>query len=252
MAWDPQQYLKFREQRFAPFEDLVSLIQPRPGMRGVDLGCGTGELTARLLERLPGSQLLGMDSSAEMLARASALAGPQLSFAKQDLRGLEGEWDLLFSHAALQWVDEHERLISELFARLTWGGQLAVQMPANDDHYTHAALREVAGEAPFREALAGWVRTSPVLPVERYAELLFSCGAEHIHARLQVYGHVLEDADALLEWTRGTTMLPYIERLPAELQERFVSRYREKLRERFPQRPVFYAFKRILFAATRP
>lgn len=252
MAWDPQQYLKFRDQRFAPFEDLVSLIEPKPRMNVVDLGCGTGELTARLLDRLPESRILGLDSSAEMLKLAQAYAGPRLRFDQQDLRDLAGRFDLIFSHAAIQWADDHERLIPALFDRLNHGGQLAVQIPANHDHFTHVTIAALASDEPFRSALNGWTRTSPVLPVERYAELLFAAGAERIHARLQVYGHVLESADAMLEWTRGTTMVPYLERLPAHLHEPFLDAYRERLRRRFPQKPVYYAFKRILFAGTRP
>ena len=66
----------------------------------------------------------------------------------------------------------------------------------------------------------------------------------------KVYPHVLPDADALVEWMSGTAMVPYMERLPDELKDRFVSRYAETIRQAFPTNPVFFGFKRILFAAT--
>lgn len=251
MAWDPDQYLKFRSERFAPFEDLVKLVRVRPGLRVVDLGCGTGELTARLASLLPGSTVVGIDSSEEMLAKARPLERPGLRFERADLRDLDGRWDLVFSHAALQWVDDHESLIPTLWERLTPGGQIAVQIPANHDHFTHMAIREIAQEPPFAAAFGGWTRESPVLAVERYAEILHRCGAEAIAALLKVYPHALPDADALVEWTRGTALLPYLERLPADLVTAFLERYRQRLRERFPERPVFYGFKRILFAGSR-
>jgi len=70
MPWDPERYHQFQKERSPPFDDLVRLIEPRPGMRVVDLGCGTGELTRRLADMLPESEVVGVDSSAEMLEHA--------------------------------------------------------------------------------------------------------------------------------------------------------------------------------------
>ena len=69
-AWDPAQYERFRAERARPFVDLLALVRPRPGMRVVDLGCGTGELTARLHRELAAGETLGIDRSEAMLARA--------------------------------------------------------------------------------------------------------------------------------------------------------------------------------------
>jgi len=251
MPWDPDQYLKFKAERYAPFEDLVQLIKVRPGLRVVDLGCGTGELTRRLADRLPDSKVLGLDLSPAMLAHAREYARPGLRFARGDVRELEGTWDLIFSHAALQWVEDHERLFARLWERLAPGGQLVVQMPANHDHPTHAFLRELAQEEPFAPYFPRGGRRSPVLPVEAYAELFYRLGAAEIVACLKVYPHVLANADALVEWTKGTALIPYLEALPSDLHSAFLTRYRERLRARFPETPVFYGFKRVLLAATR-
>src|SRR5438067_13793451 len=69
-AWDPAQYERFRDERARPFLDLLALVRPCPGMRVVDLGCGTGELTARLHDELAAGETLGVDRSEAMLARA--------------------------------------------------------------------------------------------------------------------------------------------------------------------------------------
>lgn len=270
MPWDPQQYHKFQAERFAPFEDLVRLVAARPGMRAVDLGCGTGELTGRLADMLPESEVVGVDSSAEMLDKAAPLARPGLRFQLGDIAdvvrpererasdetpgilGLISGCDLIFSHAAIHWVDDHEALVPRLLSLVRPGGQLVVQQPSNHGHPTHLFIRDVAAEEPFRSALGGWSRTSPVLPVERYAELLYVAGGRDLTVFEKVYPHVLPDADALAEWTRGTALVPYLERLQAELREPFMERYRARLRALYPERPVFYGFRRILFAATRP
>jgi trans-aconitate 2-methyltransferase len=252
MPWDPDQYHRFQSERFAPFADLLALVRPRSNMRVIDLGCGTGELTRRLADRLPGSDVVGLDSSPEMLGRAAPQVRPGLRFELGRLEEVTGKWDLVFSHAVLQWVDDHEALIPRLLALLAPGGQLAVQLPSNHDHPAYRAIGETAGEAPFDEALGGWSRASPVLPIARYAELLHRHGGRDLSVLEKVYPHLLPDADAVAEWTRGTAMVPYFERLPAGLHSRFLQRYCARLRALWPEGPVFYAFRRTLFAATAP
>lgn len=251
MPWDPEQYEKFKNERFAPFDDLCRLIRVRPGMAAVDLGCGTGELTARLAALLPDSRVTGIDTSAEMLAKAAAFASPAVSFRRQDLAGLEGAWDLIFSNAVLHWVGDHAALIPRLFSRLAPDGQLVVQIPNNTAFPSHTCIVATAGEEPFRSALEGWTRTSPLLPLDDYARLLFEAGGRELTVLEKVYPHPVPDADAIADWTRGTTLIPYMERLPRELHEPFMASYREKLRRIWPAGPVLFTFSRILLAATR-
>src|SRR5512147_1524721 len=99
MPWNPDQYHKFQAERSAPFDDLLALVEKRPNLKVVDLGCGTGELTRRLADTLPESDVLGLDNSPQMLARAEAYARPGLRFAAGDIQDLTGTWDLIFSHA---------------------------------------------------------------------------------------------------------------------------------------------------------
>jgi trans-aconitate 2-methyltransferase len=251
MPWNPDQYHRFQRERFLPFEDLLALIDVRPGLRVIDLGCGTGELTRRLADHLPESEVLGIDSSPQMLERAAAQARPGLRFELRALEATDGEWDLVFSHAVIQWVDDHSALVPRLLSLARPGGQLAVQMPSSHNHPTQQFIREIAGDEPFRTALNGWVRISPVLPVDAYAELLHEHGATEMTVFEKVYPHLLENADALAEWTSGTVMVPYFERLPDPLREAFLQRYRERLRERWPESPVFHPFRRILFAGKK-
>jgi trans-aconitate 2-methyltransferase len=251
MPWDPDVYRKFERERAAPFDDLLALVTRRAGLEVIDLGCGTGELTRRLADALPGSTVLGIDSSLEMLARAEAQARPGLRFEHANLTQVPGTWDLVFSHAVIQWVPDHPALIPRLLALVRPGGQLAVQLPSNHGHVTHRLITEIAGEEPFRTALGGWTRESPVLGVDQYANLLYQNGATDLTVFEKVYPHVLADADALADWTSGTALIPYFERLPADLHDAFMDRYRDRLRAQWPAGPVFYGFRRTLFAATR-
>src|SRR5690242_13078108 len=116
MPWDPACYHQFQQERSAPFDDLISLVRIRDGITVIDLGCGTGELTRRLADLLPHSEVLGLDSSPEMLARAEGEARPGLRFVRGTIEEVEGQWDLIFSTAALHWVDGHEALVPRLLS----------------------------------------------------------------------------------------------------------------------------------------
>jgi trans-aconitate 2-methyltransferase len=252
--WNPEQYGRFRDERARPFFDLLDLVQPRPGMRVVDLGCGTGELTREMHRRLAARETIGIDNSPAMLAKSAVFAGDGLRFEQGDIAAFtsEEDYDLVFSNAALHWIPDHETLLPRLAVALTATGQLAVQVPANDDHASHATAVEVAREAPFREALGGHVRQSPVLVPEVYATHLHRLGFREQHVRLQVYAHELESREAVVEWVRGSVLAAYERRLPAELWPRFLERYRERLLPKLEDaRPFFYPFKRVLLWGSR-
>jgi len=254
--WNPEQYHRFQNERSQPFFDLLALVEPQPGSHIVDLGCGTGELTALLHQRLSARSTLGIDNSAAMLARAAQHTTDSLTFRAGDIAlysAGEPRPDLIFSNAALQWVDDHPALFARLARALAPGGQLAVQMPANHDHLSHTLAAELASESPFASALTGSVRTSPVLDPSEYAVLLHSFGFARQHVRLQVYAHLLRSSADVVEWVRGTLLTWYEKRLPPDLFALFLARYRDRLLVRLPDtRPFFYPFKRIHIWASNP
>jgi trans-aconitate 2-methyltransferase len=248
-TWDPAQYERFERERSAPFFDLLDLVEPCPGGRAVDLGCGTGELTRALHERTRAGSTLGLDSSEAMLKRSAGYAGDGLTFVLGDI----ATWtpaepvDLIFSNAALHWIDDHEELFARLTAALAPRGQLAVQVPANHDHPSHLVAERVAAEEPFRTALGGYARRTPVLAPERYAQLLHRLGYEPQHVRLQVYLHVLAEPRAVVDWVKGTLLTDYRKRLPDDLYGDFVARYGELLTAELPDElPFPFSFKRVL------
>lgn len=252
--WNPQQYERFRAERSQPFFDLLALVRRRPGMRVIDLGCGTGELTRLLHRDLQARATLGIDSSATMLAKSQAFVGDGVRLEQSDLSGFAAHqaYDLVFSNATLQWVAGHDGLLRQLTDAVAAHGQLAVQVPANYDHPTHVVAAAVSSEEPFRAALAGYVRPQSVLQPEQYATLLHRLGYAEQHVRLQVYGHHLQSRDDVVEWVKGTLLVDYQQRMPAALFEQFLGRYRERLLPHLENvRPYFYPFKRILLWALR-
>jgi len=256
--WDPAQYARFRRERSQPFFDLVSLVEPRSAMRIADLGCGTGELTLELHSTLHAAQTIGVDSSDSMLAEAAGHTVAGLSFVQSDLREFaaqpenQNSFDLVLSNAALQWVPEQARVIERLTGLLQQNGQLALQVPSNEDHPSHVTARDIAQEPPFREALGGHVRVFSNLRLEEYAMLLDRLGYPRQHVRMQVYVHHLDARDGVVEWVRGSLLTDYQKRLPPALFSEFLERYRSRLLARLDDsRPYLYLFKRILVWGSR-
>ncbi|MSP60598.1 MAG: methyltransferase domain-containing protein [Myxococcales bacterium] len=254
MSWDPAQYEKFRAQRMEPFFDLVAWVRPRPGMKVIDLGCGTGELTALLAERLPGASVEGIDSSDEMLARAAPRASARVTFRRAGILEISdyAAYDLVFSHAAFQWVPDNERLMERILFGLKAGAQIAVQLPRNGDHPSHAIAHEVAAEEPFRAALGGFVGRSHALLLERYAELLHHHGLREQTCIEKIYGHELACTGDVVEWVKGTLLTPYLARLDEPGQAAFLAAYRARLIAVLGDRsPYFYPFRRLLFSGRK-
>jgi trans-aconitate 2-methyltransferase len=259
-AWNPAQYGKFAAQRAQPFWDLAALVErDRPIHRAVDLGCGPGDLTAALADRLAITDMTGIDSSPAMLADAVTQARPGLHFAEGDIARWtgHGELDLIFSNAALQWVPDHQGVVARWWAALAPGGQLAVQIPANAGHPSHRIAAEVAATEPFLSALGGapppdTVATNVLDPVQ-YAILLDHLGAARQHVRMQVYGHTLARSADVVEWVRGTSLTRFQRMLEPDDFERFVDEYRRQLlRAIGDTAPYFYPFRRILFWGRKP
>jgi trans-aconitate 2-methyltransferase len=258
-AWKPEQYGKFAEERAQPFWDLLDLIERRPIRRGIDLGCGTGELTEAAAERLAVEDMTGIDSSEAMLAEARERARTGLTFAGGDIGSWSsgGDHGLVLANSSLHWFPDHVGVVTRWWAALAPQGQLAVQIPANADHPSHRLAGQVAATEPFRSALGGTPPPDPVavnvLDPDQYAILLDHLGAARQHVRLQVYAHTLASSADVVEWMRGTSLTRFFRLLPADLHEPFVAEFRQRLLAAIGDRaPYFYPFKRILFWASKP
>ena len=247
--WNPAQYERFRDERSQPFFDLLELVVPTPGATAVDLGCGTGELTKLLHEKFQARETVGVDSSETMLARSAPFAGKGLRFELGNITDFApvSAVDLLFSNAALQWVEAHEEVFPRLLDRVALGGQVAIQMPDNDDFVSHAIAKEAAREEPFLSAMDGYVRSWPVKPPEWYAMLLDRMGFAEQNVSLRIYGHQLESREGVIEWVKGTYLTDYEKRLSPELYSLYLERYRQRLFGVVEdRRPFFYPYRRIL------
>jgi trans-aconitate 2-methyltransferase len=148
-GWDPSRYLRYADERARPFLDLLARVPAESPRSVVDLGCGPGTLTALLKRRWPEADVVGIDSSPEMVAAADPGLGVRVLCG--DLR----DWaptapvDVLVSNAALPWVPDHLSLLGGLLCHVAPGGWLAFQVPLNQAEATHVCRLEleVAGSS---------------------------------------------------------------------------------------------------------
>jgi len=252
-AWDSGHYLRFAGERTQPAIDLVARIGLAAPRHIVDLGCGPGNSTALLRARWPDAAIVGLDSSSEMLA-AARRDHPGIDFVEGDIaRWIPAEpCDLVFSNAALQWVGDHQRLLPRLLEAVAAAGALAVQMPRNHDFATHALMREVAAEGPWRNRLSGARAPSPVQPPEFY----YDCLAPRSRAILlweTNYIQVMDGIEAVVAWLRGTGLRPFLARLEPAEEQVFLDRYAERLARAFAARSdgkVLLPYPRLFLIAS--
>ena len=235
MKWDPDRYLRYADHRMRPGVELIARIPDVEARRIVDLGCGTGSLTALLAERWPTAEVVGIDSSREMVERART-DHPDL-----DIRsGNIDTWlpdrpvDIIFSNAALHWLDDHERLFRRLRSHLAPGGVLAVQMPDNWNAQTHQIPATILDEGYWRaEAREALIRDRLSDPVDyrRWVE------PAAVDMWRTTYYQEFEGDDPVWEWVNGSLLRPVIEALEGVEADRFSAVCRRRYREAYRQQP---------------
>ena len=257
MRWDPGQYLRYADLRGRPFVELTGRIAAESPSYVVDLGCGTGELTALLAERWPDATVVGVDSSPDMVDAAQEHALPgRLSFECADLR----EWspdrkvDVVTANAVLQWVPGHVDLLGDIAAWLTAEGWLAFQVPDNFTEPSHTLLRELRLSPRWRDRLGdGADRTAGVERPETYLRALRELGLEP-DVWQTTYLQVLPGDDAVLEWVKGTALRPVLTLLEDETErQEFLDEYAAALRDAYPRETfgTVFPFRRTFAVATR-
>jgi trans-aconitate 2-methyltransferase len=219
MTWNPESYLKFRNERSQPAYDLIARIALDRPNRILDVGCGPGNSTQALRERWPDSDLAGLDNSAEMIRQAKATA-PTGQWILADAASWEPEtrYDLVFSNAVLQWLPDHPRLFGRLWDWVEAGGAFAVQLPANQDSPLHQSLLRVAGRDRWRSAMQGCAELLTYHAAGFYYDLL-APRATRLDLWQTTYYHVLPSPQGLIDWYSSTGMRPYLERLRDERQQ---------------------------------
>ncbi len=252
MNWNPHQYSLFAGQRVRPALDLIARIPLEHPRTVADLGCGTGNVTRILRKRWPHASITGVDGSPQMLAEARKTE-TDIGWEQIDVAAWNppAKFDLVFSNAALHWLDDHAALLARLSGNVAAGGMLAVQMPRNFAAPSHTLMHELASSPPWRDALATLLRPQPVLSPEAYYGLL-APNARFLDIWETEYLQILEGENSVAEWTKGTWLAPLLAALAPGARAAFESEYRRRVAGAYPRQPdgkTLFPFKRLFIVA---
>lgn len=253
--WNPSLYVKFEDERTRPARDLLDRVPLTDARSIADLGCGPGNSTELLIEKFPRADVVGVDSSQNMLTAAKQRL-PACDFLKADLSTWvpDRAYDLLFANATYQWVTGHAAALLRLLEAQPAGAVLAVQMPDNFNEPSHVLMRETAKNARWASRYGDLSKVrETILTPEGYYDL-FQPKAKRIDLWHTVYHHVLADASAIVEWVKSTGLRPYIDPLPDDERLEFLAEYTARIAAAYPARAdgrVILHFPRIFMVMTR-
>jgi trans-aconitate 2-methyltransferase len=252
-TWDPERYLTYADERGRPFVELVARIGAEHPATVVDLGCGPGNLTRLLSERWPAARVTGVDSSPEMIAKATG-SESGVGFEVGDARTWVPEEPIgvLVSNATLQWIPGHLDLLPRLVDAVTPGGWLAFQVPGNFDEPSHTIRRDLAAEPRYAEQTAG-VAVPDAHDAATYLAALASLGCA-VDAWETTYLHVLHGEDPVFTWVSGTGAQPTLQALDPTLRPQFEDEFKRRLRAAYPEtgHGVVLPFRRVFVVAQVP
>ena len=256
MSWSAAQYGKFEDERNRPIVDLLARIPTSEAARAADIGCGPGNSTEFLRARYPDAEIVGLDSSADMIAAARRRL-PDMRFEIADIATWPdaGPFDVILANAALQWLPDHETLFPALLDKLAPGGSLAVQMPDNLDEPAHRLMRETAADGPWAAKLSGAANArAPRHDADWYYRLLHG-SVSGIDVWRTVYHHPLAGgAAAIVEWFKGSGLRPFIDPLDPAEREAYLARYEAAVAGAYPAMndgSVLLPFPRLFIVARR-
>ena len=247
--WSAKQYLKFEDERTRPSRDLLAQVPLDAPSRVVDLGCGPGNSTELLIQRFRQAEVMGVDSSPDMLRQAREQL-PRCSFVEGDLATWMPEpgTDLLFGNAVFHWVPDHPTVLARLLQSLPSGGVLAAQMPDNTKEPALLLMEKVAASFGQRNA----ARNDLPQP-ERYYDLLRPL-CSHIDIWHTHYNHIIESHAGVVEWFKGSGLRPFLTPLDVAMRQTFIARYTDEIAAAYPARTdgkVMLKFPRLFIVAVR-
>lgn len=254
-SWNSNQYLKFKNERTQPAVDLANRIHLDNPQSIIDIGCGPGNSTEVLQRRFPNSKIIGIDSSAEMIAKAKSQHS-DIDFICCDVNDLfcrQERYDVVFSNACIQWIPNHYELIKNLMSLLNDNGVLAVQIPYNQNEPVQKIISKITRSKKWAECFKN-PRQKYVLNFSEYYYDLLADVSNSFDMWQTTYFHKMKSYESILEWYRGTGLRPYLEELNEAQKADFESEFLHRVMQEYPVQAngdIIFKFPRLFFTAIR-
>jgi trans-aconitate methyltransferase len=256
--WNAAAYHKVSDPQYEWGLPVLARLPLDGDERVLDVGCGTGRLTEKLLERLPRGEVVAVDLSFNMLQTARAYLQPRfgdrIRFAQADAAALPvaGRAQAIFSTATFHWVLDHPMLFTSLYDALEAGGRLVAQCGGvRNIQRVHDRCAELASDPAFAPYFAGWTGPWHFADPKETAERLKHAGFVDVRTSLESMSFVPAGADAFKEFVTNVVCRHHLARLPDQAsQGRFMDALTAKAATDDP--PFELDYWRLNIEATKP
>lgn len=226
--WNAKDYAANSATQQGWARELISKLHLRGDESILDIGCGDGKITAEIAGHVPDGSVVGIDSSAEMIALARehsrGAIHPRLSFQVLDAGQLSftETFDVVFSNAALHWIRNHKPVIAGIQRCLKPTGRILLQMGGKGNAASIlAALDVIISEDQWRPYFSGFTFAFGFYGPEEYVQWMNAAGLKPVRVELIPKVMSYDNREGLAGWIR-TTWMPYLERIPEGRREEFI------------------------------
>lgn len=255
--WSADMYGKFEKERKQPSIDLVNRIEEGKFERIIDIGCGSGMSTLPLKKRFADSEIVGVDLSENMLEKARESISDVTWLQRDCSRKLNdlGTFDLVFSNAFIQWLQNQEEFIKNTKDLLNNNGVFAIQIPCFEEMKISGIIKATALELDKDNRLFETLGNSTCFNhnLQEYYNM-FSRYYANIDIWQTNYIHQMKDCNAIIDFIKGTALLPYLECLDEEQTSSFIKKLYDNISAYYmasENGTVLFEFKRLFIIARK-
>jgi trans-aconitate 2-methyltransferase len=251
--WNPNKYLIFKNERTQPAIDLVERIELINPKSIIDIGCGPGNSTQILTEKYPNSTVIGLDSSKAMIEKAKTEFPNQIwVYEKAENMDDNKKYSLVFSNAALQWIDNHETLIPKLWNLVDGEGAFAAQIPNFEKMPINTAINNVLEKTKWSNRIKNTIWNKQYSGLDYYYELLNKYADEIILWETHYY-HIMQSMQGIVDFVHPTALKPYLDQLNNENEKQeFETEILEECKKYYKEQSngkVLFPFQRMFIVA---
>ncbi len=239
-SWDATDYAKNSSNQYEWAKELIPKLRLQGTESLLDIGCGDGKVSALLATYLPHGEVVGVDSSQEMILQARRsypqIRYPNLTFLKMDARELtfDGRFDVAFSNATLHWIIEHQLVLKGVYRSLDKNGRLLFQMAGKGNaQEVLAVLQEMISEESCKPYFKNFTFPYGFYGPEEYNLWLREAGFKPERVELMSKDAKFKGKAGLAGWIR-TTWLPFTELVPEALRDSFINEIAERYIAAYP------------------
>lgn len=229
---------------------LISKLQLNGNETILDLGCGDGALTYMISQLVPNGNVIGIDSSKNMIHSALQYSADNLLFINQNINDMvyNSQFDIIFSNAALHWITDHKRLLDNCFKALRPGGKILWNFAANGNCQTFfSVVKEKISEEKYKKYFSSFEWPWFMPEISEYEIMLKQSNFKSYTIEAQNRDRSFKDIQEMTAWIDQPSIVPFLDYLPKQVKKQFRNEVVREMIERClqPDGTCYETFRRI-------